>query len=107
MKNLKIYSRIIVAVCAMAMIVSLFVSVWQIRLEAPQYPEGLKMEIWSHKIAGDIDKINGLNHYIGMAQIKAENFPEFKLMPGLIIVMIVLGVLTAIIGKRFMLWINA
>jgi copper chaperone NosL len=107
MKPLKIYSRIIVSACALAMGFSLFVSVWQIQLEAPQYPEGLKMEIWSHKIAGDIDKINGLNHYIGMAQIKAENFPEFNVMPWLIIVMIVLGALTAITGKRFMLWINA
>jgi len=107
MKTLKIYSRIIVAVCALAMIPSLFVSVWQIRLEAPQYPEGLKMEIWARSIAGDIDKINGLNHYIGMAQIKEENFPEFKVMPWLIIAMVVLGLATSISGKRFMLWITA
>ena len=70
--------------CAAAMIPSNFVSVWQIQLEAPQYPEGMKMEIWSHKIAGDIGKINSLNHYIGMEQIKEENFPEFKIMPWMI-----------------------
>ena len=60
MNKLKVFTRIIIAVCALAMIPSNFVSVWQIQLEAPQYPEGLKMEIWSHKLAGDIDKINGL-----------------------------------------------
>ena len=107
MKSLKIYSRIIVGLCTLIMIPSLFISVWQIQLEAPQYPEGLKMEIWAHKIAGDIDKINGLNHYIGMAQIKEENFPEFIVMPWLIISMIILGLLTALIGKRPLLWITS
>ena len=107
MKTLKIYSRIIVAACALAMIPSLFISVWQIRLEAPQYPEGLKMEIWARSIAGDIDKINGLNHYIGMAQIKEENFPDFKVMTWLIVAMVVLGLATSLSGKRFMLWITA
>lgn len=87
------------------MIPANYVPVWQIQLEAPQYPEGLKMEIWSHKLGGDVDKINGLNHYIGMAQIEEEHFPEFKIMPWMIWGFIVLGILTALIGKRFMLWI--
>lgn len=105
MNKLKVLTRVIVTVCALAMLPSNFMSVWQIQLEAPQYPEGLKMEIWSHKIAGDIDKINGLNHYIGMAQIRQENFPEFKVMPWLIWAFVLLGLLTAVIGKRFMLWL--
>lgn len=105
MKKLKIYTRIVVFLCAVAMIPSNFVSVWQIQLEAPQYPEGLKMEIWSHKIAGDIDKINGINHYIGMAQIKEENFPEFKIMPWMIWAFVIIGIATAMVGRRFLLWI--
>lgn len=105
MSKLKTYTRIIIFVCALAMIPANFLSVWQIQLEAPQYPEGLKMEIWSHKIAGDFDKINGLNHYIGMAEIKQENFPEFKVMPWLIWLFVALGILTALVGKRFLLWI--
>ena len=104
MKKLKTYTRILVALCAVAMIPANFLSVWQIQLEAPQYPEGLKMEIWSHKLGGDVDKINGLNHYIGMALIKEENFTEFKVMPYMIWLMVALGLLTAAIGKRFMLW---
>lgn len=104
MKKLKTYTRILVFLCAMAMIPANFLPVWQIQLEAPQYPEGLKMEIWSHKLGGDVDKINGLNHYIGMALIKEENFKEFKIMPYLIWLMVALGLLTAVIGKRFMLW---
>jgi hypothetical protein len=105
MKPLKTITRIIILLCGLAMIPSNYVSVWQIQLEAPQYPEGLKMEIWSHKIAGDIDKINGLNHYIGMSLIKEENFPEFKIMPWMIWGFVLLGMLTAAVGKKFMLWI--
>ncbi len=105
MKQLKFFTRIIVAVCGLAMIPSNFIPVWQIQLEAPQYPEGLKMEIWSHKLGGDVEKINGLNHYIGMALIKEENFPEFKVMPWLIWAMVALAIITALVGKRFMLWI--
>ncbi len=105
-KKLKIFSRVIVLVCGLTMIGSLFVPVWQIQLEAPQYPEGLKMEIWANKLGGDVDKINGLNHYIGMSLIHEENFPEFKVMPWLIIAMIALSVLVAITGRRIMLWFN-
>ncbi|MCW5907611.1 MAG: hypothetical protein KIS94_07120 [Chitinophagales bacterium] len=105
MKKLKIFSRVIVLLCGLAMVPSNYLPVWQIQLEAPQYPEGLKMEIWSSKTAGDVDKINGLNHYIGMAIIEDANFPEFKIMPWLIWAMVALGVLTALIGRRFMLWI--
>ncbi len=107
MKTIKPFSRVVLLLCAVAMFASLKFPAWQILLEAPQYPEGLKMEIWSCKIGGDIDKINGLNHYIGMALIKEENFPEFKIMPSLIIAMGVLGLLVAATGKRWMLWVFA
>lgn len=39
------------------------------------------MKIWIHGLEGDMDKINGLNHYIGMATIHEENFPEFAVLP--------------------------
>ncbi len=107
MKTIKPFLRVVLLLCGIAMFVSLKFPAWKILLEAPQYPEGLKMEIWSNKIGGDIDKINGLNHYIGMALIKEENFPEFKIMPYLIIAMGVLGLLVAATGKRWMLWIFA
>lgn len=54
---------------------------WQIELEAPQYPEGLVLKLHAHKIGGDVEIINGLNHYIGMATLHTENFIEFKVLP--------------------------
>ncbi len=105
MRTMRPISRILIFLCAMAMIPSLYMPVWQIQLEAPQYPEGLKLELWSSKIAGDVDKINGLNHYIGMEQIHQETFAEFKVMSYMIIAMIALAVLGAATGKKIFLWI--
>jgi copper chaperone NosL len=63
---MKKISRIIIIVSSLAMITAFFTPIWDISLEAPQYPEGLGMKIWIDKITGDLNTINGLNHYIGM-----------------------------------------
>ena len=62
--------------CGLALIVVLFVPLWQIELAAPQYPEGLVLKMYPHKLAGNVDIINGLNHYIGMKTLHAEDFIE-------------------------------
>ena len=59
---------------------------WRLTMFAPQYPEGLRMAIYSYKLEGgnggqDIREINVLNHYIGMRDLAAEDFNEFKWMP--------------------------
>lgn len=107
MKSIHKFSAWVVLICGLSMIPSNFLPVWQIQLEAPQYPEGLKLEIWSHKLGGDVDKINGLNHYIGMGLIKEEYFSEFKYMPYMIYAMAALSILVFIIRKRLFLWINS
>ena len=38
------------------------------------------MNIWINGLTGDVDIINGLNHYIGMKHITVEMFPEFKFL---------------------------
>lgn len=59
----------------------MFFPIWRIELDAPQYPEGLVMLISASGVGGQVDIINGLNHYIGMAQIKPEDFVEFTVLP--------------------------
>ncbi|MBX7204307.1 MAG: hypothetical protein K1X81_02675 [Bacteroidia bacterium] len=98
--KLKTSSRLIVLLCALSMSVAYFSSVWKIELEAPQYPEGLKMEIWVNDIKGDISSINNLNHYIGMSTIHVEDFPEFKILPVLLAIMIAWGILAAALNTR-------
>jgi copper chaperone NosL len=96
MKPLKKISQIVILITSLLLLITYFVPVWRIDLWAPQYPEGLSMYIWLHKLSGQVDIINGLNHYIGMAHIKEEMFPEFKILPYAVGIIIALGVLTAL-----------
>ena len=64
--NLKIWTRVLLIVCAAALLSVVVFPIWQIQLAAPQYPEGLVLLIYASKLGGNVDIINGLNHYIGM-----------------------------------------
>lgn len=101
-------SKIIVASASLLLILTFFFPLWYINLEAPQYPEGIGLEIWINQITGqkpnDLTNINGLNHYIGMKTIVPDAIPELKIMPFIIIFMILFGLITAFIGKRFLIY---
>jgi copper chaperone NosL len=79
--RISVLSKALLLLTALLFIGALFVPMWQIQLEAPQYPEGLVLQLYANKIGGDVDIINGLNHYIGMATLHTENFPEFLVSP--------------------------
>ena len=64
--KLKPWIRFLLIICGLALVAVLFVPLWRIDLAAPQYPEGLRLLIYPDKLAGNVDIINGLNHYIGM-----------------------------------------
>ncbi|MBN8650641.1 MAG: hypothetical protein J0L67_04410 [Cytophagales bacterium] len=104
MKTLKPLSRLVVAIAALLMVSAYFVPLWQILMWAPQYPEGLEMDIWINTITGDVKVISALNHYIGMKHIEVEMFPEFGYMIYIVGFLIGFGLLTALINRRFMLW---
>lgn len=85
------------------MVSAYYVPLWQILMWAPQYPEGLDMKIWIDNLTGDVKIISALNHYIGMRHIEVSMFPEFGYMIYIIGAMIGMGILTAIVNRRFML----
>lgn len=93
-------SKIIIAVGSLLLASAYFLPFWSIYLIAPQYPEGLSMQIWLYKITGQVEIINGLNHYIGMKHIKAEMFPEFSFLIYIFGFYIVFGLIVAITGSR-------
>src|SRR5215216_3096075 len=99
MNKMGLPSRIIIAIASLSLIATCFLPVWFIFLIAPQYPEGLTMQIWLTKITGQVDIINGLNHYIGMKHIKAEMFPEFNFLVYIVGFYILFGLVVAITGK--------
>ena len=105
--SLQNLSRILLIICGIALIISIFVPLWAIYLEAPQYPEGLGMFLHANKITGDYEIINGLNHYIGMKTIHQEDFWDFKILPYALGFFAVLCFIAAFLNKRKWLYILA
>ncbi len=105
MKRMGNLSRVIIAIGSLAMCIMLFVPAWSIYLIAPQYPEGLSMQIWLNKITGQVEIINGLNHYIGMKQINVSMFPEFTFLVYILGFFVLFGLVIAITGNRKLLFI--
>ncbi len=47
-------------------VVALLVPVWKIAFEAPQYPDGLLVELYAYpRLGGDYAEVQALNHYVG------------------------------------------
>lgn len=103
--KLKGISRIVLIITGLLFFVSLMYPMWQIELAAPQYPEGLILYLHANKIAGDVDIINGLNHYIGMKTLHTDDFVEFKFLGYIIGGFGVLTMLIGITGRKKMLTI--
>ncbi len=104
-QKLSVASRILVAFASGALIAVFFLPAWRIDLFAPQYPEGLTMNIWINGLTGEVDVINGLNHYIGMKHITVGMFPEFKFLPYVVGFFMLLGIIVAVTGRtKFLLY---
>lgn len=102
-------SKILMIVGSLLLLGLFVFPLWNITLEAPQYPIPLGMDIHINKFKDthefDIKNINLMNHYVGMQYIP-ETIPEFKIFPIAIGVMAVLGVIIGFFGnhKLFLAW---
>ena len=80
---------------------------WQITLEAAQFPEGLQLNIWINRFSGAddtdgiIQNINILNHYIGMQAIEPDAIPELKYFPYVVYGMMALGLGATLLNKTW------
>lgn len=101
-------SKIILTSASLLLLLTFLFPLWSIDLEAPQYPEGIGLRIWINQITGlhpnDLNSINGLNHYIGMKEIVPDSIPELKIMPYIIMLMIIFGLVSALTGKRILVY---
>lgn len=106
MKNsqLSALSRLLMLFSAILLTISIFVPIWRIELDAPQYPEGLKLLIYSDNLGGNVDIINGLNHYIGMKTLHAEEFIEFAVLPYIIGVFAALSLFVSLVNRKKLLY---
>jgi len=97
-------SRIVLFLCAILLILVLFVPMWSIELNAPQYPEGLGLSIYANKLGGNVDIINGLNHYIGMKKLHEKDFAEFIVLPYCIIFFSIFCLVVGIVASKKLLY---
>src|SRR5688572_33415051 len=106
-QKLSAISRIIAAIAALSLIGALFLPVWRIELTAPQYPEGLVLQIYAQKLGGDVEVVNGLNHYIGMRTLHEKDFVEFQVLPYIIGILAFFGLVSALINRKwfFYIWV--
>lgn len=79
-------SRVLLLLGVVALLAGAVLPLWRIELVAPQYAEGLSLEMYTYKIAAghdgqDLHEINTLNHYIGMQAIEEADFVEMTWMP--------------------------
>ncbi|HXT17325.1 MAG TPA: hypothetical protein VN706_16925 [Gemmatimonadaceae bacterium] len=101
-------SRLLLALASGLLLAALALPLWRVQLVAPQYPEGLGMEIHAQTVRGaaeqDLGNINELNHYIGMKTIEPAAIPELRIIPWLIAGLSAFSLVAVITGKRAVVW---
>lgn len=97
-------SKGLLVLAALCLAANIFLPIWKIDLFAPQYPEGLALLIYANKLGGDVEIINGLNHYIGMQTLHTENFIEFSILRYIFGFFTALILITALIGRKKMVY---
>ncbi|UCZ54049.1 hypothetical protein LGQ02_04505 [Bacillus shivajii] len=103
-KEISNKSMVSLFVAAGLLVISIFLPWWGMRFFAPQYPNGLNIIVYPYKLEGEIDIVNSLNHYIGMARFSEENFPELQFMPWVIGGFALLIVIVALLRKMSLLY---
>jgi hypothetical protein len=101
--SLGVVPRLMLVLSAVLLSVTLVLPLWNMTMFAPQYPEGLRLDIYTQRLEGgnkgqDLKEINLLNHYIGMRDLADEDFTEFKWMPFAIGILALLCLRSAVHG---------
>ncbi|MGH7499396.1 MAG: hypothetical protein ACREL3_11170 [Gemmatimonadales bacterium] len=101
---LTIRSRLAVFGSGLLLVAALFFPLWEITMFAQMFPEGIRMSVYAHKLVGgnagaDLQGINILNHYIGMREIRASDFPEMKFIPFALGFFVLFGFRAALFGR--------
>lgn len=101
---LDVAPRVLLIAAFLCLIPTYLSPLYNMTMFAPQYQEGLRLDIYSYKLVGgndgqDVKEINVLNHYIGMRDLVTEDFTEFKWLPFAIGVFGLLFLRAAVLGK--------
>jgi hypothetical protein len=93
--------RIVIGLTAAILVILAWrLPIWEARLSAPQYPQGLSLTAGGHGVSGDIREINELNHYVGMAAFDPSDAPETVLWGWAILLALVAVVVATTLNVR-------
>jgi nitrous oxidase accessory protein len=94
--------RIGLVLSALLLIASSALPYWQVRVIAPQYPQGLRLTVFVHRLDGDVRELDILNHYIGMKPLAQAAQRERAMAMPAIALSAALLLLAAFAPYRFM-----
>jgi hypothetical protein len=80
-RRLGLRSRGFLLLLLVPLALALIAPLWQMRFAAPQYPQGLVLDIFTYTVTGDVQEVNTLNHYIGMASIDRNSLSDLDFLP--------------------------
>jgi hypothetical protein len=100
---LYLWTRPVLVLLAVPLLFALTLPLWHIRMEAPQYPQGLSVQIYAHTITSghddkDLHEINILNHYVGMKKIERAAFADLDWLPFGFGALLILLLRVAVVG---------
>lgn len=94
-------STVLLIAAAAFLAISTFLPYWRIRLNAPQYPNGLFITVYINHLEGDVREVDGLNHYIGMAPLEEAANIERSLAPIAMVVIALMIISVAFIHSKW------
>lgn len=103
-RPLFMWSRLVLLVLIFPLVLTMTQPLWRISMTAPQYPGGLYLDVYAHKIDGGnhgqhIKEINTLNHYIGMHKIDRAELSDLDWIPFALGLLVLLTLRCAAIGN--------
>lgn len=93
--------RILMALSTLLFAISHIWKYWELRLNAPQYPGGLFVSVYTHDVRGDVSEVDGLNHYIGMAPLAQAAEFERSIAPYAIVIFIIMGIAAIFLRQKW------
>lgn len=85
-RPLYLWSRPLLAALVVPLLLGFWFPLWRIHMLAPQYPNGLTVDIYAYKLESgnegrDLPEINTLNHYIGMRHLDRAEMGDLDWIP--------------------------
>ena len=97
---------LLLTLSAFCILVSIFLPYWNMEMQAPQYPDGLNVQLYVNKLSGDVEELDVLNHYIGMKSLEQGGTLERALSIYALITIALITIAAIFVHNRWVLiWV--